>query len=403
MRRQILATCTGFILSVAACASDSASSTEPVTPPAFTIDERVVGDSTAGYFSLEISPDMRFMVWQEVILGAPGPLWSCGIDPLTGDLIPQDGRGFRVDNVPTTAAPQWGVDAAGVFYVTLNTAGQFLIVRPSSALVATVDTLATVPNATRAYPYPTRIASQPGAWIAFLQNDAQGRPQIHVLNTQTPNTIRALTSGPVDFNTGGGVSAPSFVVTVFRWLPGTTQLSWGFNDSAQRLQLRGVDVAIPGATIAALTDEPHDHVDAFPAILRGEAVLVGGINSTAEGALYTRATSAAPFRIARTLTQPSALAMPMMAASYEPFEWNGGRYATYIVLDGGRKPSEFPAEVWLTDLDTGTPRRLSSAARLNRLDPEYFLGTNEVFVFHYARPTAGSGFRLYRARTGLRR
>jgi hypothetical protein len=199
------------------------------------------------------------------------------------------------------------------------------------------------------------------------------------------------------------LSAPSFVVTVYRWFPGTTQLSWGFNDASLRLQLRGIDVAVSGAVPVTLTDEAHDHVDAFPAILRGEAVLVGGINSTADGALYTRASSNAPFRIARTLTQPSAFAMPMMAASYEPFEWNGGRYATYIVLDGGRKPSEFPAEVWLTNLDTGVARRLSSPVRLNRLDPEYFLGTTEAFVFHYARPTNGVGFRLYRARTGLLR
>jgi hypothetical protein len=170
--------------------------------------------------------------------------------------------------------------------------------------------------------------------IAFLQNDAMGRPQINVLDTLAPAVVRELTAGPIDFNG----TVPSFVITVYRWFPGLPELSWGFNDAAGRLQIRAVDLQNFSAPPRDITDEPHDHVDSFPAVLGSEAILVGGVDSTAVGALYTRANATSPFRIQRRFEQVSQLVNPMMAASFEPFQRQGRRFASDIVLDGGRGP-----------------------------------------------------------------
>jgi len=365
----------------------------------FVPEEDMLGDPDTGYFSVEISPDMRFMVWQESTGGTPGPVWSCALDPVDASLDPPDGRGFRLDAIPFRAAPQWGLDDRGVFFVTVDAMGRFLIVRPTGASTATVETLSTPPDTSRSYPYPTRIASRDGALIAFLANDSSDRPQIHVLDTAAPDVVRPLTSGPVDFNG----TAPSFVVTVFRWFPGVPELCWGFNDAEDRLQVRSVDLTAFDAEPTAVTTEPHDHVDSFPAILAGERVLVGGIDSTDVGALYTREAATGLYTIASRIEPRSDLTSPMMAASFEPFEWEGRRYASFLVLDGGRQPSRFPAEIWTVDLDTGLLRRVSDERTLNRMDPEYFLGRDEVFVIHYARDPAAAGFRLYRTRTGILR
>ncbi|MFM7204828.1 MAG: hypothetical protein ACKO6N_28985 [Myxococcota bacterium] len=369
----------------------------------FVPDEIMLGDPATGYYSVEISPDMRFMVWQEVIGGTAGPVWSCGLDPVDATLIPPDGRGFRLDNIPSRAAPQFGIDQTGVFFVTVDATGRFLIVRPTGPTTATVQTLSTSPDTSRAYPYPTRIPGRAGALVAFIANDTSSRPQIHLVDTANPGVVHALTSGPIDMN---GTS-PSFVVTVFRWFPGVPELTWGFNDSAGRLQIRTADLTSFGAAPVAVTAEPHDHVDSFPAILRGERVLVGGIDSTTVGAFYTlnSASNSASgmYTITRRIEPTSALASPMMASSFEPFEFGGRRYASYQVLDGGRTPGQVPSEIWTVDLDTGRTWRISDGRTLNRMDPEYFLGRDEVFVIHYARVPASEGFRLYRARTGIRR
>ena len=365
----------------------------------FVPDEVMLGDPATSYFSVEISPDMRYMVWQESTGGTPGPVWSCGLDPVDATLIPPDCRGFRVDGIPLRAAPQWGLDQTGVFFVTVDAAGRFLIVRPTGPSTAKVETLSTPPDTSRAYPYPTRMAGRAGALIAFLANDTSNRPQIHVVDTANPGVVRALTSGPIDFNEG----APSFVVTVFRWFAGTPELTWGFNDKHRRLQIRAVDLTDFGAAPVAVTAEPHDHVDSFPAILGGERVLVGGIDSTEVGAFYTRDPRSGTYTIARRIEPNSTFASPMMASSFEPFEWEGRRLASFQVLDGGRKPSESPAEIWTVDLDTGQTQRISKKRTLYRMDPEYFLGRDEVFVIYYARGLRSTGFRLYRVRTGIRR
>jgi hypothetical protein len=174
---------------------------------------------------------------------------------------------------------------------------------------------------------------------------------------------------------------------------------WGFNDAAGKVQIRELDVSAAAAPVAVTADS-FDHVDDFPSIVAGTRTLVGGIDSRAVGAVHQW--NGSRYEKVRDITPTSAFANPQMAASFEPFTWNGRAWATFIVLDGGRTPSRFPGEVWLTSLEDGSaPRLVSAPTTAARLDPEYFLGAREAWVFYYARYPSSPGYALRRARLGL--
>ncbi len=357
-----------------------------------------VGDPTTNYFSLEISPNMRYIAWQETFPTGP-VVWIGGIDPNTAELIPPDGRGFQIPNTPITSAPQWGMDTTGVFLVTIDRLGRVLQVRPTSPTTATVTILPLPANTTRQYPYPSRLPARTDAYLLYIQNDTQGRQQLWFADLAQPGAEVAITSGPVDFY----FQTPSFLATIFRWFPGLPRFSYGFNDASGKLQMKVVDVAGLATTTKIVSNDPFDHLDDFPAVLNNQQYLLGGVNGTVTGAVYRQDPATGLFPTLRQFTaQNTGLANPRTAASMEPFTWKGRSYATYIILDGGGTPGSFPAQVWLTSVtDDAVLRRVSGQETLNRLDPEVYLGNNLAWVFYYARPPAGGNYELRRAELAL--
>ena len=120
-------------LFVVACAGNSTSATAPVAPAStFTPNDVRVGalDNT-GYFALEVSPDMKYLLWQESAGGIPGPVWTCAIDPDTAELTPA-----------------------------ISGTGEMVLVRPTGATTGTISQLGVAANTTRKYPYPSRIAAR---------------------------------------------------------------------------------------------------------------------------------------------------------------------------------------------------------------------------------------------------
>lgn len=129
--------------------------------------------------------------------------------------------------------------------MTLITVGRFLIVRPSSATAATAATLTTLTYPTRAFANATLSPSLGSARIACLEDDAQNRPQVHVLNTQTCAYVGAFTSATVDYHASGRMNARSFVLTVYRWLAGTSRLFCGSSGWPYRPESAGVNPPSP--------------------------------------------------------------------------------------------------------------------------------------------------------------
>jgi hypothetical protein len=108
-----------------------------------------------------------------------------------------------------------------VFFVTVDATGRLLLVRPTGPTTADVESLSTPPDASRAYPYATRIPGRAGALIAFLANDTAGRPQIHVVDTERPDAgdtlATAFNAGVVPgMHVGGVTLASSADVDLYR-------------------------------------------------------------------------------------------------------------------------------------------------------------------------------------------
>jgi hypothetical protein len=46
-------------------------------------------------------------------------------------------------------------------------------------------------------------------------------------------------------------------------------------------------------------------------------------------------------------------------------------------------------------------RRIDDGTPAHRIDPEWFIGQNEVFVYYNVLPTDGTPWQVHRARTGI--
>jgi hypothetical protein len=61
-----------------------------------------------------------------------------------------------------------------------------------------------------------------------------------------------------------------------------------------------------------------------------------------------------------------------------------------------------PGEIWLTGLlEESLLRRISGPETMVRADPEFYIGTSQVWVFYVAKPVGTIGWELHRAATGL--
>ena len=376
----------------------------------FAANDVRVGDAGTGYFSVEISPSMKYLSWQEVaggnlswqemFNGVPRGTWIASLDPDTADLAPADGKGTSIANIRISGAPQWGVDRRGEFLIAIDAEGRLLQIRPTGASTVETTVIPLPADSSRRFPYASRLPGRDHAYVVFMQNDAQRRPQIMMVDLAAPSALRQVTSGPTDRNG----RMPTFVITVYRWFEGLPIFTYGFNGAGGKIQMKEVDASSPSLDMRVVTTGGFDHVDDFPFVMNGEKHLLGGVDSKARGALHRFNRSSGQYETVKTIEPVGTQHRdPQMVASLEPFQFKGQSYATFIVLDGGRGPSNYPGEVWMTGLGpAGKAWRINGPERLNRMDPEVFVGRSKAWVFYYARTPDKANFELRRAETGLR-
>ena len=394
----------GVVLAVATSMPPSASA--QITPV-----DVVIGDSSTRCLGLEVSPDMKYMVW---VQQTTGQAWVCGLNPDTGDLIPTHGRGMAIPNVQPSGNPQWGQDTNGCFIITLNrTTGALVRARPQSDATGTVtslaiSTLATPANASRQFPFAASLPARAESYVLYEQNDAvSGTPDIYWVDLGQPTVENRLTA-PAD----GALptTLQSLAVTIYRWFPGTTTCTYAYlRGASPLLQMCQFDVAQPAQPPIAISSDIVAHIDDFPTIVFGQRRLIGGINSTATGRYYRVSAGQQEIGILQITPPDSALANPQWATSFEPFVWNGRAYSAFQIIDGNSPLQPVAAEMWLTSLEDAlgtvngsTLRRISgSDAQVVRRDPEYFLGTTKAWIFYYAKSTNEALYSIHRAESGL--
>lgn len=356
----------------------------------FTAVDIQIGDPTTTYLNIEFSPDMNYMAWLEA-QGANGSVWLCGVDPVTGLLIPSNGKGIKLADTRKDGAAQWGQDKNGYFVAMVDLKGEFVIARPTSATTATITTVATTANQSRRFPYPARLADR-DSFIAYTQADSTGEDQLWVIDLATPSVERQLTEGAQPKI--GRVQLPAFIVTIYRWMyqaetrgDGVPQLFWGDIASSGKkigaLRVKSVDVSLPTAAPVFVTEPPVSYFDVFPYLFEAKPYLLTGLNAAAKGAVFALDNGLYSKRLITFEPSGSALKNPSNLASAEAFVYKAKLYTAFQVNEPGF-PGMSPGEMWLTSLtDASVMRRISAASVGRRADPEFFIGKDTVWIFYY--------------------
>ncbi len=92
--------------------------------------------------------------------------------------------------------------------------------------------------------------------------------------------------------------------------------------------------------------------------------------------------------------------------SVEPFSTQGHSYFTlHAQADQVTPPKPTVSSIWLLSMDPidgeRIVRRVDDGQSAHRIDPEWFIGENEVFVYFNILPGAGAGWQVHRCRAGV--
>jgi hypothetical protein len=181
-----------------------------------------------------------------------------------------------------------------------------------------------------------------------------------------------------------------------RWIPGRRALSFAVPDAAGVRQAVIHDV--DSGQLQFLTDDPghKDEVWVWPAPEFGGDLAMLTVVDGCCLRLYREAPGA--WQLYREIKATDFTPKPALY-SPEVLVWEG---RSHVVVQASNQRSG-RSEIWMLQLAQGTdPVQLSDPARtdLNRGEPEWFAGVDQVFVYVTAS-TEGSRFALHRLRTPL--
>ncbi|MFN7021931.1 MAG: alpha/beta hydrolase family esterase, partial [Phycisphaerales bacterium] len=406
----------------------------PAQPPmaapsgqAWSVQIQQVGDPKVNYLNVEFTADGRYMVWFEGRDDASnnGVVWHCGVDPVTGDLIPPDGRGFRAFESTTWARANPGYDADGPYYVGSDRNGRLVMVRPRSHDEGQIKRLPTPPDRRRRAIYPTTLPDRHGGYVFFIQNEStpgagvrmngNSWVELQYIDLAKPEAVHAIERQ----NTPRRGFAP--MDTGFaRWMKGRALLTYGAMAENGRIEVRGFDSDHPERGVHDLILDGHHKIDPFGMRSGDAEYILAGIDSTATSHVYRRPADQhvpSPFSLWKKIApDQSRLAKPSLAQSHEPCTFQGGIYTVYQVNEQGAgffdTTFRKPGELWLAELGAEPVRqwRVAPADSSPVAEPEPLVLNDRVLIFYNqprtddAEPAdrgGGSRFGL-RGRSGLR-
>ncbi|MCB4809490.1 hypothetical protein LG651_14635 [Tamlana sp. 62-3] len=367
-----------------------------------------VGDFSVNYVNPEISPRDNYMIWIELdtISGVSGKVWQCGINPNTGDLIPEDGKGYSPFTSNIYARPaDWGIDNLGVFYVGATTSGQIKMVRPTSPTSATVkDIAAPIDNKRRVF-YPSQLPDENKRFVLYILNDVingfsanypqNKKFQLRLLDLDNPTNDYLIEEQPSIYP----LIVPMDVI-VPRWIKGSSYITYGYKDANGVVQAKQFNALNPTAAAVPVTNDIANKVDGNTIlnILNGNQYFISGFNATNTAYVYKRASFESMFVQNEIITPTSVnLEAPALNQSHEPFIFNNEMYSAFQINEDGNNFSltafNRPGEIWLTTIDNQNQQMwlLSDFdSTLNVSEPEAYIGNDKVWIFYSASKLDGS-------------
>jgi hypothetical protein len=375
------------------------------------VEDVRIGNPAISYLNIEFSSDMQYASWVELRRPpiVPSRVWICAIDPLTGALVPSDGRGVLVGEAKNSgwveALPQWGQDSNGQFMSMIDVNDRLVLARPVSATEVITTVLPTPPNVTRLYPYPATLPERAHSYIAYLQQDEAEFYQAWYIDLAEPEVEHQVTWG--DPGWYPPMETTPLSLNIHRWFDGEPVFIYGYTNTVTgKVQIAQFDVSQPHLGSVPITDDEYDHIDSFPANVDGERFLVGGVNNEARGMLHQRLSGSETYVPQREFViTESQLITPTSALSFEVFSWQGQAYTSFQIRDDSRAVlnRNEPGEIWIANLlDEPRVWRVNGPERMIRSDPEFYLGESEVWIFYSAKSfDQPAVWQLRRARAGL--
>lgn len=172
-----------------------------------------------------------------------------------------------------------------------------------------------------------------------------------------------------------------------------------------------IDFSVPDPQPQAVTSPTVSFFDAFPTVINDEQYLLSGIDFEAIGGLYGQTDTDLQYSDLIQRIDPSddsLLNTPVFASSVEVFEWQNRYYASFQLSDDGNT-TDAAGEIWVSSLfdddrrDDNVLYRVSDSSPALRSDPEFYIGSDNVWVFYVSRPLGDEPavYELHRASTDL--
>ncbi len=361
---------------------------------AFVAESQRLGETGAGYYDVEILSQPPRITFAD---SAIGTVWVGRLRPEDGLFDTATGRDQHVANFMTplftsSNGPEWGVDAGGAsVYFTKRNGTQPQIWR--APLTNTGDLTAsplTSGDIGRLSPLPRNDSTQSTTRLIYLKGTyATGK--IATLDVSNPGVEKKL-DGVVK-----GVSGPRFI-------PGSDDFVLAMENG----QLGHYVVATD--TIVRLTDDagsgPMTDPFAFRAPEMGNQVLIVAIENQQNVVVYQPPAAAGGFWTRRVTLPVPAASTETYVYSVKPFTVGGRSYfSLHLQLLPVTPPGDTTSSVWVYAMDpvggVRLARRLDDGTAAHRIDPEWFIGQNEVFIYFNLLPTDGGPWQVHRARTGI--
>ncbi len=356
----------------------------------FVVDDQIISDPNSDLPAPEFDEERSLMIWQDRF----DEMWLADVDPITGDIIPQDGRGQLIDTdlAPVGEVgntPRFSYGEEDVLIYTRNVDGtKWLAVARNEA---------------------------PGIWVPQLleQGDnrlrANGTPQGF---TGTARMVynRELPDGEIvvswrDWNDPASEGSATVVAEGGRFLGTEPTVLTLAQDENGRTQVMQIDLATGDGEL--ITSSPNNKINPFiwfaPEFNDFAFVLM--INFT-DLAVYRR--------VDGVWTEYNRFVLPSdkpLLSSPEAFAHNGRSYVTVVAADELGQGDTFPgqpsgpSEIWVTGIDPDAPffRRLDDPnTDEQRSEPEPYILPSGPVAYYTEKMATFPGTRfLRRADTGL--
>ncbi|HMV66703.1 MAG TPA: hypothetical protein PKA64_07625 [Myxococcota bacterium] len=347
----------------------------------------VVSDPQSSLPDPEVDSLSDQIVW-ETEDGAE--VYVAGINPATGAIVPQDGRGalVDVDVAPISAArngPEWAVGAGGPRIVyAKDVGGTYRLFQATRSPAGWTPAMLSGTQPGKG-PIGSQDVGDPTPRVVFLDEVAPGQP--------------ALFMREID-DASSEVQVPDWLQFP-RWIVGERALTGVRNVGGLGRVVR-FDMDTGAYDRLTWDDEDHGSVFFFQAPeLNGETLFF-----TTHGYARNRPISMWVWRLRNGVWTPiKQITTPPgrpFVISPEPFEWGGQSWVSYITADEPVNSNNGHADVWVAGLAPGNDvvRRISNDADLVRKDPESYVGGARPWVY-YTRVFADGRRVLHRCELGL--